>query len=41
VRALLPGARVLQAQFSRGVPIQELLRFEALNPVFVVTWVKT
>jgi precorrin-6Y C5,15-methyltransferase (decarboxylating) len=40
VRSLLPAARVAQLQVSRGVPIQNLLRFEALNSVFVVTWVK-
>jgi precorrin-6Y C5,15-methyltransferase (decarboxylating) len=38
LRALLPDARVTQAQFSRGVPIQDMLRLEALNPVFVVGW---
>jgi precorrin-6Y C5,15-methyltransferase (decarboxylating) len=37
---LLPQARVTQLQASRGVPILEMLRFEALNPVFMVTWRK-
>ncbi|MFL5802313.1 MAG: precorrin-6y C5,15-methyltransferase (decarboxylating) subunit CbiE [Roseiflexaceae bacterium] len=40
VRELLPDGRVVQAQISRGVPIQGLLRFEALNPVFIVSWRK-
>jgi precorrin-6Y C5,15-methyltransferase (decarboxylating) len=39
-RTLLPSARLIQAQFSRGVPILELLRFEALNPIFIVAWQK-
>lgn len=38
IRNLLPEARVTQAQISRGKPILEMLRFEALNPVFIVTW---
>lgn len=38
VRQLLPDANVAQVQISRAVPIQMLTRFEALNPVFVVTW---
>lgn len=38
VRQLLPAARVSQVQINRGAPILEMLRFEALNPVFVVTW---
>jgi precorrin-6Y C5,15-methyltransferase (decarboxylating) len=40
VRLLLPEAQIVQAQFNRGVPILEMVRFEALNPVFVVTWRK-
>ncbi len=36
LRTLLPDARVTQAQISRGVPIQGMLRLEALNPVFIV-----
>jgi precorrin-6B C5,15-methyltransferase / cobalt-precorrin-6B C5,C15-methyltransferase len=39
-RQLLPDARVVQAQISRGVPIQGMLRLEALNPVFIVCWRK-
>jgi precorrin-6Y C5,15-methyltransferase (decarboxylating) len=39
-RSLLPEARVIQIQINRGVPILEMLRFEALNPVFMVTWRK-
>jgi precorrin-6Y C5,15-methyltransferase (decarboxylating) len=39
-RQLLPDARVVQAQISRGVPIQGMLRLEALNPVFIVNWRK-
>jgi precorrin-6B C5,15-methyltransferase / cobalt-precorrin-6B C5,C15-methyltransferase len=39
-RSLLPAARVMQVQVSRGVPIQELLRFEALNPIWIVVWTK-
>jgi precorrin-6Y C5,15-methyltransferase (decarboxylating) len=38
--ALLPQARVTQLQVSRGVPILDMLRFEALNPIFMVTWRK-
>lgn len=40
VRRLLPEAHLVQAQISRGVPILDMLRFEALNPVFIVTWRK-
>lgn len=36
--ALLPDTRVIQVQINRGMPIQSLLRFEALNPVFIVAW---
>lgn len=39
-RACLPAARVTQVQISRGTPILDMLRFEALNPVFMVTWRK-
>ncbi len=39
-RSLLADARIVQAQFNRAVPILEMLRFEALNPVFVVAWRK-
>lgn len=38
--ALLPQANVTQFQMSRGVPILDMLRFESLNPVFMVTWRK-
>jgi precorrin-6Y C5,15-methyltransferase (decarboxylating) len=37
-RASLPTARVVQVQVSVGVPIVGLLRFEAHNPVFLLTW---
>lgn len=37
-RACLPDARVVQVQVSVGVPVVGLLRFEAHNPVFLVTW---
>jgi precorrin-6Y C5,15-methyltransferase (decarboxylating) len=37
-RECLPEARVVQVQVSVGVPIVGLLRFEAHNPVFLVTW---
>jgi|GEM_PF-333632 len=39
-RACLPAARVTQVQISRGTSILDMLRFEALNPVFMVTWQK-
>lgn len=37
-RDALPDGRVVQVQVSVGVPIVGLLRFEAHNPVFLVTW---
>jgi precorrin-6Y C5,15-methyltransferase (decarboxylating) len=37
---LLPEARVIQLQVNRGVPVLDMLRFEALNPIFMVTWRK-
>ena len=40
-RDLLPTAHVIQVNIQRGKPIQSMLRFEALNPVFVVKWVKS
>jgi precorrin-6Y C5,15-methyltransferase (decarboxylating) len=39
-RACLPEARVVQVQMSVGQPIVGMLRFAALNPVFLVTWRK-
>lgn len=39
-RQHLPEARLYQVQINRGAPIQDDLRLEALNPVFVMTWVK-
>jgi precorrin-6Y C5,15-methyltransferase (decarboxylating) len=39
-RAWLPAAQVVQVQVNQGVPIRDMLRFEARNPVFVVTWSK-
>ena len=40
-RTLLPDARIVQVQVSRTVPILEMTRLEALNPVFMVTWHKS
>jgi precorrin-6Y C5,15-methyltransferase (decarboxylating) len=40
VRTLLPEARLLQIQINRAIPILEMLRFEALNPVFMAVWQK-
>ena len=40
VRRLLPEAQVSQIQISRGKPILDMLRFEALNPIFMVVWKK-
>jgi precorrin-6Y C5,15-methyltransferase (decarboxylating) len=40
IRTWLPDARVTQVQINRGVPILDMLRFEALNPIFMVTWRK-
>lgn len=40
VCTLLPEATVIQAQINRGVPIVNMLRFEALNPIFIITWRK-
>ncbi|MFN8455909.1 MAG: precorrin-6y C5,15-methyltransferase (decarboxylating) subunit CbiE [Anaerolineae bacterium] len=39
-RSLLPEARVSQVQINRTVPIVDMLRFEALNPVFITVWHK-
>ncbi|NJN65598.1 MAG: precorrin-6y C5,15-methyltransferase (decarboxylating) subunit CbiE [Chloroflexaceae bacterium] len=39
-RAYLPDARVAQVQVSVGVPTAGMLRFEAHNPVFLLTWRK-
>ena len=39
-RQLLPDATVTQLSVQRGRPIQQMLRFEALNPVFVAKWIK-
>lgn len=38
VRECLPDSRVVQVQVSVGVPIVGMLRFDAHNPVFLVTW---
>jgi precorrin-6Y C5,15-methyltransferase (decarboxylating) len=40
VHRLLPEAQVTQVQINRGAPILDLLRFEALNPVFIIAWKK-
>lgn len=37
-RDCLPDARVAQVQVSVGVPIQAMLRLEAQNPIFLLTW---
>jgi hypothetical protein len=37
---MLPEARLVQVQINRTVPILEMLRFEALNPIFMLTWHK-
>ncbi|MEM7534615.1 MAG: precorrin-6y C5,15-methyltransferase (decarboxylating) subunit CbiE [Chloroflexota bacterium] len=39
-RKLLPNATINQVQLSQSVPILEMMRFNALNPVFMVKWVK-
>ncbi len=36
--AVLPDARVVQLQVSVDAPIQGMRRFQAQNPVFLVTW---
>ncbi|MDQ7029542.1 MAG: precorrin-6y C5,15-methyltransferase (decarboxylating) subunit CbiE [Ardenticatenia bacterium] len=41
LRRLLPDADIVQVAVSRGVDIRGHLRFQALNPVFIVTWRKT
>lgn len=41
VRQVLPAAQVNQVHIQRGVPIADSLRFEALNPVFIVKWQKS
>jgi precorrin-6B C5,15-methyltransferase / cobalt-precorrin-6B C5,C15-methyltransferase len=40
VRTCLFDAHVTQVQINRGLPILDMLRFEALNPIFMVTWRK-
>jgi precorrin-6B methylase 2 len=40
VKKLLPEAEIIQVQISRGAPILDMLRFEALNPVYIVSWRK-
>jgi precorrin-6Y C5,15-methyltransferase (decarboxylating) len=37
-RDCLPDARVVQMQVSVGAPLLGMLRLEAHNPVFLVTW---
>ncbi|PDW01022.1 precorrin-6Y C5,15-methyltransferase (decarboxylating) subunit CbiT [Candidatus Viridilinea mediisalina] len=37
-RNLLPSARIVQVQVNLGVPIVGMLRLEAQNPIFVLTW---
>jgi len=38
VLALLPDARLLHIQISRGVPLQDKTRLQPLNPVFMLVW---
>ncbi len=40
VQQQLPTATISQIQINRGVPVLEMTRFKALNPVFIVTWRK-
>ena len=40
LRQLLPSAQLVQLQASRGQPILDKIRFEALNPVFMIRWEK-
>jgi precorrin-6Y C5,15-methyltransferase (decarboxylating) len=40
IHQLLPEAQISQVQVNRGAPILAMLRFEALNPVFIVSWKK-
>ncbi len=40
VRRWLPTATITQVQINRGVPIMDMLRFDPINPVFIVTWSK-
>ncbi len=40
IRDRLPDAQIVQSQFNRAVPILETIRFEAINPVYVVSWRK-
>ncbi len=37
LQRLLPDARIVQVQINYGVPIQQMTRFEANNPVFMAT----
>lgn len=37
-RECLPGARLVQVQVSVGAPILGMLRLEAQNPIFLLTW---
>jgi precorrin-6Y C5,15-methyltransferase (decarboxylating) len=39
-RSQLPEAQIIQVQISRGIPIMDMLRFEAQNPVFILSWQK-
>ncbi|NJP07935.1 MAG: hypothetical protein HC837_21090 [Chloroflexaceae bacterium] len=39
-RTVLPDARVIQVQIHTGVPVLKMLRFEAANPIFMVTYQK-
>ncbi len=40
VQQQLPTATISQIQINRGVPVLEMTRFKALNPIFIITWRK-
>ena len=40
VRERVPEARINQIQVNRGAPILDMVRLEAQNPIFMVTWQK-
>ena len=41
VMALLPDARLLHIQISRGIPLLDKTRLQPLNPVFMIIWKAT
>ncbi len=40
VQQQLPTATITQIQINRGVSVLDMTRFQALNPVFMITWRK-